>query len=194
MKYILFLFMLVSNIFAISVNESLLKIHAVLIPKIYLMDYDFKEKIKHNSITIAILYEPHDYKNALLLEKEIEIKYHNKIEKYNIKTVLVNYKNINKAQANIYYLFPTTDKNIKKTITVSKEKHALTFSYLSKDLKNGVMMSLEIGSKVKPIINLGAVKSNNITFRPVLLKISHIYTNEKNALYLYSVDIKDFFA
>jgi len=196
MKYILIILIFVSSVFGISINKSVLKIHATLIPKIYLMDYNFKEKIKNNSINIAILYDMSDYKNAVLIKEQIETKYHNKIESYSIKVVLVSYSNIKNTDANIYYLLPTTTKNIKKTINIAKTNHALTFSYSSTDLKDGVMLSLKIDSKVKPIINLSAVKLNDITFRPILLKISHIYTkNQSNTmLYLYDVAIKDIIA
>ena len=51
----------------------------------------------------------------------------------------------------------------------------MTFSYLESDLKYGVMLSVKIGANVKPIINLEAIKANNITLRPILLDISLIY-------------------
>jgi len=184
MRVIILLIFLTSYNFAFSVNESLLKIHATLVPKIYLMDYSFKEKLHDNSIKIVLLYDRNDYKNALLLKEQIETKYSKKIENYNIKTILRPYEKVTKIDANIYYIFPTSKKNIANTINTAKRNHALTFSYSSNDLKNGVMLSLKIGSKVKPIINLSAVKSNNVIFRPVLLKISHIYTKDAKSSFL----------
>ena len=140
------------------------------------MDYNFKEKLKDESITIAILYDSNNYKDAMLLEKKIYARYHNKIENYTIKTLLLTYDEIDSTNANLYYLFPTTTKNIKNVINKAQQSKALTFSYSNNDLKEGIMLSLKVGTKVKPIINLTAAKTNHITFRPVLLKISHIYT------------------
>jgi len=180
MRYIFLLSFLISFSFAFSINDSLLKIHAVLLPKIYLMDYNFKNKIKDNTITIAILYDANSYRNAVSLDEKIKDRYKNKIQDYNVKTVLLPYNKVSTFNANLYYLFPSNIKNIKRTVKKAKEVKALTFSYLNNDLKDGIVLSLEIGKKVKPIINLNAAKSADITFRPVLLKISNIYTSKDN--------------
>jgi len=185
MKYILLIFLLIQSVFGLSINESLLKIHAVLVPKIYLMDYDFKEKLKNNSITITILYDSNSYKSAVLLKNKIEAKYHQKIENYTIKTILLPYRKVTNSYANLYYLFPTNTKNIKRVIKQAQRVKALTFSYSKNDLKDGIMLSLEVGKKVKPIINLNAVKTHNITFRPILLKISNIYTKNYNSIFYF---------
>ncbi len=183
MKYFILLLFFVTSIFAQSINESLLKVHAVLVPKIYLMDYKFKQKLDNNAIVIALLHDKRSYRSALSLKNKIDTKYKNGIKNYSVKTKLVSYTQVSKTEANIYYLFPTKYKNIRKVIKKASSNQALTFSYLNDDLKHGIMFSLEVGSKVKPIINLSAIKSNNITFRPVLLKISKIYTNnEKNMI------------
>ncbi len=39
------------------------------------------------------------------------------------------------------------------------------------------MLSLNISKKIKPIVNLNAIRASNITFRPVLLDISKIYVD-----------------
>ena len=101
------------------------------------------------------------------------------VEKYTKN--LINYSKITSFSniGNIYYLFPTNKKSIVKLTTKAKESDALTFAYGNQDLENGVMSSLIIDSKVKPILNLDAIKSSNITLRPVLLKISKIYKKEE---------------
>ena len=142
------------------------------------MDSNFQKKIKNNSIKIAILYDANSYQSALLLKDKIETRYPNKIQDYTIQTVLLPYNKKITYDANLYYLFPTDSKNIQLIINKAKKIKALTFSYLNSDLNNGIMLSLDIGKKVKPIINLNAAKSGEITFRPILLKISKIYTTQ----------------
>lgn len=178
MKFLIFLFIFTTTIFATQINDSLLKIHAVLVPKISLMDYKFEQKLSDNSIVIALMYEGVNYKNALSLKEKIDTKYKNGIKNYTIKTKLVLYSNISKTQANIYYLFPTDTTQINKVVTKAASNQALTFSYLNDDLKYGVMFSLIVGSKIKPLINLTAIKFGDITLRPILLDISAIYTND----------------
>lgn len=174
--------MLSTSIFAFSINESLLKVHATLVPKISLMDYKFNEKLKNNTITIAIMYNESEYKDAKFLKDKIDIRYQDGIQSYKVKSKLVVYENVKKAQANVYYLFPTSEHNIKETVQQAQENSALTFSYLRDDLKYGVMISLNIGNKIKPVLNLEAIKMYNIALRPVLLDISSIYMNEPDSL------------
>jgi len=147
------------------------------------MDYQYKEKIDNNSIVIAIIYKNLDYKNALSLKNKIDSKYSDGMKSYKIVVKLTPYNKVENTNANIYYLFPSTHENIKKVIQKANENQAITFSYLNNDLRYGVMVSLKIGNKVKPILNLNAVKLHNISFRPILLNISSIYSKTiSNAL------------
>ncbi len=185
MKLLILYFTLCISLFATTINDSLLQIHATLLPKIYLMDYSYKDKIDNNTIVIGILYNRVDYSSALSLKEKIDEKYTNGIKDYSIETKLIPYYQSNKDSANIYYLFPTKTKQIKKIIKKANIEKALTFSYLKDDLKHGVMISLNIGSKVKPILNLSAIKTNEISFRPILLKISKIYSCRPTGFLIY---------
>lgn len=180
MKYFILLLLFTTSIFGITIKDSLLKIHATLVPKLYLMDHAYKEKTNNDSIVIAIMHNKNDYKNALSLKEKIEAKYRAGLKSYTINTKLVQYSQIEQNNANIYYLFPTNNSNIKSVISKADQNNALTFSYLNSDLKHGVMISLNIGHKVKPILNLEAIKLHNISFRSVLLDISHIYTKSSS--------------
>ncbi len=175
MKTLILLLTLTSSIFALTINDSLLKVHATLVPKIYLMDYKFKDKLQNNTITIAIMYEANEYRDAKELQKKIQNKYKNGIKSYKIEATLVNYRNIQTARANIYYLLPSKSKEIKSVVKKAASENALTFSYLKDDLKYGVMISLNVSKKIKPLLNLKAIKENKIALRPVLIDISTIY-------------------
>lgn len=178
MKYFLILISFANILFSFSIDESLLKIHATLVPKISLMDYNLQERSIDNSLVIAIFYESVDYRDALFLKKLIDTKYNQSIGSYKIKTKLVTYSENIDTKANVYYFFPTDALNIKRAVKSANLNQALTFSYSKKDLQEGVMLSVLVGIKVKPILNLKAVKSSSITFRPVLLDISEIYKDE----------------
>ena len=168
-----------STIFAISINESLLKIHATLVPKISLMDYDFKAKAIDNKIIIVLYYDNTEYKSAIYLKNKIELKYENGINGYTINCKLVNYTDAKVIKANIIYLFPSKKENILKVTNFAKEVKALTFAYLEDYLVDDIMISVKIGSRVKPIINLSSIKANKICLRPILVKISEIYTSSE---------------
>lgn len=177
MKTLILLLTLVSSIFAVNLNDSLLKVHSTLLPKMYLMDYNFQKKLKDNTIIIAIMYANNEYKDAKRLRKMIETRYPNGIKTYNIQAKLIRYSNIQISRANIYYLFPTNTQKIKKVIKKAATNGAITFSYLQNDLKYGVMISLNVSKRIKPLLNLEAIKKNKIALRPILIEISTIYKN-----------------
>ena len=175
MKIILLFIALVSSVFGLSINESMLKVHSVLVPKISLMDYKIKNKLTNNTIKIAIAYTSSEYEYATSLKNKIDARYKNGIKTYKVVTELVRYKNINNVNANIYYLFPSSKNNIKNTIKQAYKNNALTFSYSRDDLKYGVMISLDIAKKIKTVLNLDAVKKYEISLRPILIEISDMY-------------------
>jgi len=184
MKIIFTLFLITTSMFALTINDSILKIHATLLPKIYLMDYECAHKLIDDSIVITIAYNKREYKNALSLKNKIDLKYRGGIKHHKIKTKIVLYKNLRNTKANIYYLFPAKEKNILNAINIARKNKALTFSYLKDDLKYGVMLSVVIGEKVQPIINIDAIKTEQINIRPILLKISTIYKQHSRSLLL----------
>jgi hypothetical protein len=166
-----------NTVFALSINESLLNIHATLVPKIPLMDYKFREKLNEDAISIIIFYDKINYKSAKLLKRKIDARYTNGIKEHPVEVTLISYKRANivkNLKANIYYLMPSSKSSTKNVLKYAKQNNAITFSYLRHTLNEGCMISLNIGKKVKPIINLEAIKSNNISLRPVLLNISEI--------------------
>jgi hypothetical protein len=142
------------------------------------MDYGFEEKLINNKITIAIYYENTETYSAESLKEDILSKYKNGIKGYQIECKLVKYNDKKIETANIIYLFPTKEENIIFITKKAKKFKSLTFSYSKDDLKNNVMISVNIASDVKPIINLDSIKDNNITLRPILLKISQRFENE----------------
>jgi len=182
MKYLIILLTFYISVFAIEIDDRLLKIHATLLPKIYLMDYKYKEKINNNSIVISILYDDVNYKSAISIQNKILKKYGDGIKSHKLEVNIMPYAKIDNAKANIYYLLPSDKSNIEKTIEHACKDEALTFAYLKDDLQYGVMISLNIGKKVKPLLNLNAIKSYNISFRPVLLNISSVYSGSNSSI------------
>jgi len=175
MKLLILLFLISSSLFSFTINESLLKIHATLVPKLYLMDYKFQDKLKENTISIALVYNENEYHDARDLQRMINSRYKNGIKTYKVKAILVTYKKISSINANVYYLFPANKKEVQHVISKANLNNALTFAYLKDDLKYGVMISLNISKKIKPLLNLEAIKRHNIALRPVLIDISTIY-------------------
>ena len=181
MRIFFLIFSLVTVSFALNINDSLLKIHATLIPKIYLMDYNVEKKIHNKTMVIAILYGNNTYKSAKSLKEKIATRYPDGINSYKIIAKLVPYSQLSKSKANIFYMLPTSKKMIQQSVRHAQEESALTFAYDKNDLNYGVMISLNVSKKIKPILNLEAIKINNIEMRPILIKISLIYAYSRNS-------------
>lgn len=179
----IFLLLLITNIVisASSINKSILEVHATILPKIFLLEYNYKKLIKNDSITITILHDNSDYKNALYLKDTIDKKYL-QLNSYPLEIILTSYNDlINASKAtNILYMLPSKTDNIIKAIKIAKTYKALTFSYKNSDLKNDVMISISNKIKTKPILNLNAIKNSRISFKPILLSISEIYNKDTN--------------
>lgn len=141
------------------------------------MDYNFKKKLYNNKLVLALIYEEHDKASALLLKKKIEAKYQHNIYDISLKIILSSYKKSIKTglKASSYYLFPSSKKHIKSLVTLATQNSSMTFTYRNEDLQYGAMISTEISTRVKPVINIDALKRDAISLRPILLKISEIY-------------------
>jgi hypothetical protein len=183
MKSLLIFILFTVALIASEINPSLLQIHATLFPKTILMDYNFKKKLYNQNIVLALIYDEHNRASAKLLKKKIETKYHDSIHNYPLKIVLSSYDETlsSNLKATSYYLFPSEEKNIISLINLAAQNHSITFAYHNKDLQYGAMISTEIAMRVKPIINIDALKRETISLRPILLKISKIYYQETSS-------------
>lgn len=179
MKKLLVLLLLYSHLFSFSIDESVLNIHATLLPKLALMDLKYQEKLKDGSLNIVIFYSKRNLISAKYLRRDILTSYPNGIKKSPIKVRLCPYRHVQTIKANIYYLMPATKEKMKKVLLLAQKNKILTFSYSKDDLAHGSILALNIGKKVKPIINLKALKESNISIRDVLLKISTVYKDKR---------------
>jgi len=143
------------------------------------MDYNFKEKIKNNKLVIVILYKANEYRAAERLKNRIDSRYPEGINSLTIVSQTLPYSKLTTSNANIFYMFPAPKETILKAVAYAYTKKALTFAYDEQDLHYGVMVSLNIAKKIKPVLNLKAIKKSNIEMRPVLINISHIFLANK---------------
>ena len=166
-----------STLLAEHLKDDLMRIHATLIPKIMMMDYDFKKRLVNNEISIAVVYENIQQKiDALALKRYINAKYPNGFQNHKINLEFISFKNIHLAKKHsLYYILPSSENAIRDVLNTTNKQEALSFSYNNEDLKYGVMLSVKITNKVKPIINVDALKETDVTVRPVLLKVAEIY-------------------
>ncbi|WP_373072291.1 YfiR/HmsC family protein [Sulfurimonas sp.] len=181
MKFIFSILLFASVLFSSTLNNSILEIHATLMPKILLLENNIEKKIKNNVINITIAYEKTNYNEMKFFKQAINRKYPEGISGYEIKINVIEYANLKECsnETNAVYVFPSSKENIDNIVQKYKSCHTVTFAYDKNYLSNNVMLSISLDKKVKPIINLKAVKDSGISFRPILLSISKVYKNDK---------------
>jgi len=158
-------------------DNDILKVHATILPKIIFMDYNFKKKIYKNKILIALVCDKNHYNEAIKFRELIYKKYTNEINGYKLQIDIINASDIkeNHDKKSIYYLFPTITSEIIQIINTLKNSNAIVFSFDKKDLQYGSNISLNIGKKIRPILNMASLKKKNISLASSLINISEIY-------------------
>ncbi len=184
--FLLFLFFPFSWLYGESIKEEALKIHAILLPKTAMMDYQISKRFVDRAINIAVVFDTPQQRNDIeALERFIAAKFPEGINHHAIHINYVTYDNIATSDRHtLYYLLPASEDKIKQVVRKANTEHALTFSYRISDLESGVMFSVKISNKVQPIINVDALKINDITMRPILIKTSELFFQNTSYLRL----------
>ncbi|SFP57368.1 hypothetical protein [Hydrogenimonas thermophila] len=167
------LFFIVVTVFAFEsmVQEKVVTLEAKLFPKIVKIDLNYKKKLIDGKILMALVYDTKkNEKLAEIFKKAIENSNDSEIE-----IVLLPLDKISKNfTAYVLFLNPYNVKHFLK----KEQNDKLVFAYDSFLLSKGAMISLDIGEKVKPIINIHALKRSGIKINPLFVKLSKVYSDE----------------
>lgn len=163
-----------------TINDVLLQIHATLLPKTVLMDYQFARKLVNNAIAIGIVCEKKDLFYAERLSGYILAKYKNGIKDYPVEVKIFYYDELPNylTSSTIFYLMPASSAAI-RTALESIQDERLIFAFNPSDLRLGAVVSVRVQHKIKPVINIDALKKRNISLRPVIMKISKMYYQQQ---------------
>ncbi len=157
-------------------NDGLLKIHAALLPKTVLMDYQFERKLVDGAIVVGVVCEERGRFSAERLKEYISAKYPDGIRNYPIKVKKFYYDELpdSTSGATIFYLMPASETAVCAALELLQDER-LIFSFEPSDLRLGAVISIMVRQKVRPVINLDALRRRNISLRPVIMKISKMY-------------------
>lgn len=176
-KFFTLLMICAHSLYAMNYDNDILNMYAKLSPRIVLMSNT--KDLLGETLQICLLYESTDEQSASILEQKILNNYKNGIREYRVEIKKVLYTKLDEcAQSNMFFLFSTNETQIKKSVEFSKEKKVLTVSYDSKALESGVDVSLYIGRKVVPYLNVGSIQSKGIELESILFRISKVYKKE----------------
>lgn len=177
LKIFLFFLLSLSSLHASGYSDTLLRIQSNIIPKMVLMDYNYKNKLQNGAIVITVLYDKKDRETAKKIQKIILNKYGKGIMNNPVKVKLINCDDFvkQKPKTTLLYILRMTPEKLKKVCNRGQEKNYIIFSYDKALLAYGANLSISVGKKVKPIINMASLKENNISFRPAMIAISEIF-------------------
>lgn len=157
-------------------SQTVFRMHANILPRVVLMDYNFKKKLIDNKIVITVVYETEDYYAALQLKQFIEDKFRHGINHIPVEIELLEASSLSeKNRATIFYLLQLDKTHLKKLVHIANTHDAVTFSYDKRDLHQGINLSTILTKTIKIIINIESLKENNITFRPVMISSSEVF-------------------
>lgn len=173
--FLIFLLFANSTVLHASVyDEDVLEIFAKILPRFVLMREQKKDL--QNNINICILHDQVDTQNALSLIDKISKNYPEGLKTYSLQLYHTDFSSINRCEnSQLIFLFNSNKNNIQKTLEYAKTRQALTVSYDDKLLQQGVEISLFLGRKIIPYINIQTLKQNGIKLNNLLLRISKIY-------------------
>ena len=164
----------ISPLHASAYDDDILTIYSKMVPRFIVMSSQ-KERIKNN-LEICILHDKIDERIASSLIDKINSNYPHGINDFEIKVVKGNYTELNVCQTSqLAFMFSSDEANIKNAILFLNKQNILSMSYDEALLENGVEISLFIGRKVIPHINMKAITQNKIELDNILLRISKIY-------------------
>lgn len=155
-------------------DEDVLKIFSKVLPRFVLMS-QLKEQL-NEELTICILHDALDKKVATRLADEIQRNYPDGLQSYSINVTSYNYNQKRKCKNPvILFLLDSSEKNINQTVNYFSKDKILTASYSAQFLENGIDISMFIGRKILPYINIQTIRKKDIELDNKLLRISKIY-------------------
>lgn len=137
-----------------------------------------KKQIKEN-IELCIVNDKIDERIALSLIDKLYDTYPKGLNKHPLKLTNTTYSTIEKCESSqLLFLLSSNDENIEKALRYTHKHTAISMSYDPAYLENGVQVSLFLGRKVTPYLNINELRKNGIDVDNLLIRISKIYLDE----------------
>ncbi len=175
--FVTFMTLISTFTYASTYDNDILNTFSKLSPRFILMST--QEEQVQGTLNICLVHNEIDEKVADNFIEMIEKNYPDGIKSYPIKVIKSSnavFEVCEKSQ--LIFLFTAEDNLVSKTILYAEKNRILTIAYDSKLLESGADISLHIGRKVIPYLNLNSLKRKNIQLNNLLLRISKIYISD----------------
>ena len=175
-KSLLMLTLLSNSSYAhlVSYDDDVLEIFSKILPRFVLMS-DKKNHLQ-DELKICIVRDEIDAPEAAILIDKINSHYPNGLKNYKLRLLESNFLNLSRCEGSqMIFLFNSSKKQIDSSVDYANKNHLLSVSYNNQLLENGVEISLFLGRKIVPYINIEEIEKNGIALDNLLLRISKIY-------------------
>lgn len=163
--------------YAFTFDKDVLNTYTKLSPRFLLMS-SLKSSIK-NSIDICLVYDEMDEKVADDFVIRTKENYPNGIKNYPVKIHKVS-KDLNSCSSSqLLFLLSANLKFLQETIEYSKKNKIIVISYDSTLLEKDADISLFLGRRIVPYLNMKSMIDKDIQLDNLLLRISKIYVKDK---------------
>lgn len=174
-KYLLLIIVasvLCSWLQASQYKEEILSIYAKIVPRVLFMS-SLKSRLK-DEIAICIVRDDIDKNAAVLLTDLLHKNYPQGIRNMALHVDVVDFTSSATCKdVPLIFLFNSTTENIKKLLQFTHNQ--IVVSYSDTLLGQGADVSLFIGRRVMPYLNMQNLAKKKISLHPTLLRVSKIY-------------------
>lgn len=173
---VLFTLLLLPALLFAHIENEIIGIESKLFGKILFLDYDYKDKLVDGKVLFYIVY---DSKKSKKIAKEFAKNLKGKrVLGVEFDAKLVSINRIKKGIPTAYIAILNM-----KNMSIAK-KRAIAVGRLlfvmDRDAMKHAMVSVYLGSKIVPIINIKLIKSSGIELRPIIFKVAKVYENDKD--------------
>jgi len=170
---ILALLLVYMSLFSLDYDNLLIRAQASIFPKIILLDKNINSNVIDSTISLAVIYNKREFKEAQILKDFIDSKYRGVLGEYKFQVNLINVENFSDADSSTaYYLFDSSDSNKKRVISHALNHRRICFSYNYKDFDDNTLISLFLKEKTYIYINKSVINDYNIKFVPIFYNIA----------------------
>ena len=164
--------LLFAPLYASEYKTNILDIYAKIVPRLLFMS-STKKYLKED-IPLCIIRDKIDANSADLLIELLQKNYPKGILDMPLHVKVTDFTSyVTCRDSALIFLFNSTQENIAHVVTFAKKQ--IVVSYSEKVLDQGADISLFIGRKLKPYINVKHLNAKGINIEHTLLRVSKIY-------------------
>lgn len=178
-KLLLLHLILSSMLYGYVYDKLLLTTHAVILPKLMMLDKNFDEKTVDGTVKFSIVYEEEDKDTALWFTDIVRKNYHNRIGNHPFQVDIVSYNDVNLSLGATAYYALNSPSHLTELYKTASSKERIIFAYDLSSLSSseGALITIMNEKKTKIYLNKAMLSHYQVNFVPMFYQIAE-FINE----------------